>query len=155
MPEELLDEIADHIVALFSVYHRKLFRRMHGVSGIQIAGFRVLGVLVKCGNLSISEIGRHLYISKPYMTRLIDDLIGGGFVERQPDAHDRRVIRIHITDSGKKHLRNSGMVFRDDLKEMLSQLEYSDLSALCESLENLHRILGKIDSFSEGGGCHC
>jgi DNA-binding MarR family transcriptional regulator len=155
MHEKLIDDIAGHFIALFLVYHRKFFRGGHGVSCMQIAGFRVLGVLIKSGDLSISEVGRRLFISKPYMTRLIDDLIAGGFVIRQPDAHDRRVIRIHITDAGKKQLRNMGMVFKDEVKETLTKLEVTDLTALCESLETLHRILGKIDPSGEGGGCHC
>ena len=99
---------------------------------------------MKAGTLPVSEIGRRLYISKPYMTALIDTLIEGGFVQRQPDLADRRVINITITEQGKKYLKQSVTLYKKDLKELLSVLDDADLEELCTSLESLKAILAKI-----------
>ena len=57
---------------------------------------------MKSGSHSISEIGRVLYISKPYMTMLIDSLMENGWIERRNDPDDRRVIHyFHYTGRKK------------------------------------------------------
>ena len=125
-------------------YHKHIVRTGYGITGIQAAQYRVLGVLMKAGTLPMSEIGRRLYISKPYMTALIDTLIGDGLVERRPDLADRRVINISITEQGKKHLKQSITLYKNDLKDLLATLDEHDLEKLCSSLESLKAILGKI-----------
>ncbi len=137
-------EVSENMMRLFPLFHAKIFARERGVSGKQVAGFRVLGALQRHGPLPISEVGKRLYISKPYMTQLVDDLIGEELVERLPDATDRRVINIQITDKGKKRLKEIGNMFKEDLEEYLSDLDEEDIRVLDDSLKNLNRILGKL-----------
>jgi len=142
--QDLEDRAAEYLLALMPFYHKHIVRTGYGITGIQAAQYRVLGVLMKAGTLPMSEIGRRLYISKPYMTVLIDTLIGDGLVERKPDLADRRVINISITEQGKKHLKQSITLYKNDVKDLLSTLDGHDLEELCSSLESLKAILGKI-----------
>jgi len=142
--QDIQDKAAEYLLALMPFYHKHIVRTGYGITGIQAAQYRVLGVLMKAGTLPMSEIGRRLYISKPYMTALIDTLIKDGLVERTPDLADRRVINISITEPGKKHLKQSITLYKNDLKDLLSTLDEYDLEGLCASLESLKAILGKI-----------
>jgi len=142
--QDIQDKAAEYLLALMPFYHKHIVRTGYGITGIQAAQYRVLGVLMKAGTLPMSEIGRRLYISKPYMTALIDTLIKDGLVERTPDRADRRVINISITEPGKKHLKQSITLYKNDLKDLLSTLDEHDLEGLCASLESLKAILGKI-----------
>ena len=144
MTQDIQDKAAEYLLALMPFYHKHIVRTGYGITGIQAAQYRVLGVLMKAGTLPMSEIGRRLYISKPYMTALIDTLIKEGLVERRPDLADRRVINISITEQGKKHLKQSITLYKNDLKDLLSTLDEHDLEELCASLESLKAILGKI-----------
>ena len=144
MTQDIEDRAAEYLLALMPFYHKHIVRTGYGITGIQAAQYRVLGVLMKAGTLPMSEIGRRLYISKPYMTALIDTLIGDGLVERRPDLADRRVINISITEQGKKHLKQSITLYKNDLKDLLATLDEHDLEKLCSSLESLKAILGKI-----------
>jgi DNA-binding MarR family transcriptional regulator len=101
------DRAAEDLLALIPFYHKHIIKTGFGITGLQAAQYRVLGVLMKAGTLPMSEIGRRLYISKPYMTALIDTLIEREFVERRPGLTDRRVINITITEQGKRHLKQS------------------------------------------------
>jgi DNA-binding MarR family transcriptional regulator len=139
-----LDRAADDLLTLMPFYHKHIMKTGYGITGLQSAQYRVLGVLMKAGTLPVSEIGRRLYISKPYMTALIDTLIEGGLVQRQPDLTDRRVINITITEQGTKYLKQSVSLYKKDLKELLSILGDADLEDLCTSLESLKAILAKI-----------
>lgn len=112
---------------------------------MQAAQYRILGVLKREGTpLSMSELGKRQYISKPYMTILVDQLIQDGYVHRIPDTTDRRVINIAITSEGKKHIRQAASRYKETVKDMLSELDRQDLEDLCQSLEKLRTIIAKI-----------
>jgi len=145
MTDDIRDRVAASFLALIPLFHKQIFNVCHGISGMKAAQYRVLGILKKTGPLSMSEIGRRLYISKPYMTALVDSLIENHWVERQQDTADRRVIRITITPSGKKHLRQLLEMYKNDLKNRLGNLEEDELEQFCESLEHLQAILTKIE----------
>jgi DNA-binding MarR family transcriptional regulator len=136
-----LDMIAGNLLSLFPLFHGKIFRRDQAIPGIQLAGYRVLGTLMKGGPLPASELARRLYISRPYITRLVDVLIADRLVERRPDDTDRRIIRIRITGEGVRRLKNMGAIFHDDVIEFLSGLDEEDLAELNDCLERMNRIL--------------
>jgi len=142
--DDLKDRIAVLMLSILPFYHKKIFRLRHGVSGMQEAQYKVLWILMREGILPMSELGKHLYISKPYMTALVDQLIKDGYVERIPDTRDRRVINISISPLGKKHLQQAGGEYKADIKNILSDLNENDLEELCQSLEKLHSIFARI-----------
>lgn len=144
MDDSLKDKAADGLLALMPLYHRHIFRLNRHTSGFETAQYRVLGVLMKSGSQPISEIGRALYISKPYMTVLIDSLMEKGWIRRGHDPDDRRVILISITPEGKKHLRRAFEVYKEDVKTLLAGLGKNDISQLCSSAEHLKKILEKL-----------
>lgn len=144
MADNTKDRIAEQMLALLPFYHKKIFRPEFENAGMQTAQYRVLGTLITEGTLPMSELGKRLYISKPYMTTLVDKLIEEGYAERHPDSRDRRVINIMITDSGRKYLKHAGARYRNHIKTLLSGLDSRDLEELCTSLEKLRGILSKI-----------
>ncbi len=145
MNDHMMDKAADGLLALMPVYHKHIFRINRRDTGLEAAQYRVLGVLMKSGSNPISEIGRTLYISKPYMTVLIDSLMEKGWIERRNDPEDRRVILISITPGGKKHLRQAFEVYKTDVKKLLAGLGSEDIEKLCSSLENLQQIFEKLE----------
>jgi DNA-binding MarR family transcriptional regulator len=145
MNDHLMDKAADGLLALMPVYHNHICRINRRNSGLEAAQYRVLGVLMKSGSHPISEIGRALYISKPYMTVLIDSLMEKGWIERRNDPDDRRVILISITPGGKKHLRQAFEVYKTDVKILLAVLGSEDIEKLCSSLEKLQKIFKKLE----------
>jgi DNA-binding MarR family transcriptional regulator len=142
--EKTIETVSGNLIRLFPLFHGKIISRERGISGMQIAGYRVLGVLLRHGPLPISEVGKRLYISKPYMTRLVNDLIAEDLVERLPDTSDRRVINLRITSKGRERIKEIGDLFRDDIEVLLSDLSDDDIRDLDESLKNLNRVLGKL-----------
>lgn len=146
MTDQIKERIAENLVALLPFYHKKIFGPGgQGITGMQAAQYRLLGVLMKEGTpLSMSELGKRQYISKPYMTILVDQLIQDGHVQRIPDTRDRRVINIAITPEGKRHLKQAASRYKGTIKNMLSELDSQDLEDLCQSLEKLRTIISKI-----------
>lgn len=146
MTSDIKEKIAENLIALLPFYHKKIFGPTgQGKTGMQAAQYRMLGVLMREGTpLSMSELGKRLYISKPYMTVLVDQLIEDGHVQRIPDTRDRRVINITITAEGRRHLKQAASRYKDNIKNILSDLDRKDLEDLCQSLEKLRNIISRI-----------
>ncbi len=145
MKKDPTDVAADRILALMPVYHRYFLRTTAEVSGITIAQYRALGMLMKRGPLSMTELGGQLFISKPSMTILADSLVENGWVRRQNDPDDRRITRIQITPQGKRHLQQAFAIFRADVRNRISRLDPRDIRELSAALGDLERIFAKLE----------
>jgi MarR family 2-MHQ and catechol resistance regulon transcriptional repressor len=146
MDDEKLSKMVDDLYLLFPLFRKKLLKHKKMLKKGQMprSYYHVLGVLIKRGELPMSEIGRRVHISKSNMTSLIDKLVEDGLAERLPDKKDRRVINISITDKGKELLRDWRKYSNNEIKKNLSVLSDEDLEKFYESIENIKDILFKM-----------
>jgi DNA-binding MarR family transcriptional regulator len=142
----MLESISDNLQLFFPLYYKKLMKGGHKLPGKRASYVEVpiLNILMNRGPLPISEIGRRLRISKPNMTTIIDKLIRGGKVRRMPDKKDRRVIRIEVTESGGRFMKEHKRQVKEQIKRNLMGLKGRDLRVLCESLDHVRLIVSKI-----------
>jgi DNA-binding MarR family transcriptional regulator len=139
--------IGDKIISLFPLVRRRLLpsREEHAHGHTSHLWFRVLGMLQHSGILPVSEIGRRLCISKPHMTSLINIMVKQSLVKRQPDKADRRIINIMITGKGCSFMGESRKMLKENIKKNLSSLSSEDVRLLASSLENIRKVLLKLD----------
>ena len=145
MDKTVETQALDCLMQMLEFYHNILFMaEREAVSGIQEAKLRVLLKLCTRDKLSMSTLGKLLYISKPHMTTLVDALISEGYVERHYDPDDRRVINISITPEGKKRLHSLKEQIRLQIQKRIEILHDTDLKALHQSGEQFLEIVSKI-----------
>jgi len=84
---------------------------------------------------NVKKISEHLGVTKSAITQLLDPLVSNGFILRQTDTSDRRIVRFSLTDKGKKALKEINKLKFSGLRAALDNLSDSDL----EKLANLHR----------------
>ena len=60
--------------------------------------------LLSRGKLRVVDLAEQLKITKQSASDLIRDLEGRGFLERQPDPHDKRAAIIHLTPAADAYL---------------------------------------------------
>jgi len=71
--------------------------------------YDVVYTLSKCAEpIRISELNRHVLLSQPALSRLVDRLVERGFVERAADPADGRGVRLSLTDAGRAVQRQIG-----------------------------------------------
>ena len=94
--------------------------------------YDVLYTLSKCREpLRISELNRHVLLSQPALSRLVDRLAERGLVARQADPADGRGVRLALTGAGRelqrqvgrRHARSvaralTGALNRDELRQL-------------------------------------
>lgn len=94
----------------------------------------------------MSELGRHLGISRPNTTFLVNRLIKEGKLKREYDKGDRRIVKVSITPVGKDFIRGYKKTVVENIRENLSNLSVEEVEDLGESLDKLKIILSKITS---------
>jgi DNA-binding MarR family transcriptional regulator len=71
--------------------------------------YDVLYTLSKCREpIRISELNRHVLLSQPALSRLVDRLAERGLIEREPDPADGRGVLLSLTDAGRAVQRHIG-----------------------------------------------
>lgn len=125
-------------------------------SGITPGQFGVLEVLYHQGPLMLSEIAAKHLRSKNNMTVVADNLEKQGLVRRERDSVDRRVIRIHLTDSGRslveRLLPNHVAAIVRELS-ILSHAEQKLLNTLLRKLGMPESTVTAIPCPGETPGC--
>jgi len=141
-----LEDIADDILDSFPIFFRRVSREGPHPGSRKFDPSRiVLRAVWKHGPLRMSEIGKHMGISKPYMTLLVNKLISEGLVERVSDADDRRVVNVTITEAGRDAIREFSRTAREAVIKNLSSLDSGDISSLHESMKRIRSITSKLD----------
>jgi DNA-binding MarR family transcriptional regulator len=71
--------------------------------------YDVLYTLSKCREpINLSELNRHVLLSQPALSRLVDRLAERGLVERCADPADGRGVRLSLTEAGRSLQRQVG-----------------------------------------------
>jgi DNA-binding MarR family transcriptional regulator len=99
---------------------------------VSMREYDVLYTLSKCpGPLRISELNRHVLLSQPALSRLVDRLAERGFIERRTDAADGRCVRLSLTDDGRAVQRQIGRRHaRSVARALAAGLEPGELAQL-------------------------
>lgn len=117
-----LDTPAARMFGFFRMAKEHMFsaKPPHSASFLDIA---ILSVAAERNNPSMKDIVDKLHIAGPSATVIIDRLVEKGELVRTEDADDRRVVRLAITDEGKKTLKSGMKECENGMSQILSVLE--------------------------------
>src|ERR1700729_2170515 len=75
-----------------------------GQAGLRIspAGLGVLRLLLADDGSKSSDVAARGWSSPGTLTAVVDTLVREGYAERRRDAGDRRVVRLYVTDKGRR-----------------------------------------------------
>ena len=99
--------------------------------------FAVLEALFHLGSMTQGEISTKVLKSGSNMTTVIDNLERDGYVRRERDAEDRRVINVHLMEAGKRKIEvvlPGHIAALVDEFSVLSASEQQTLAELCKKL---------------------
>lgn len=104
--------------------------------GLSHAQVGMLYLLLHHHQASVKETADHLGVSKSAVTQLADPLVEKGFVTRQPDINDRRIVRLDLTPQGLQELKKLGKYKFDGLRSAIESLSDNEI-------DNLQRLIQK------------
>jgi len=139
-----IDLIADNLISIHPLLYKSISRPLKHQSSITPGGMFVLGSLKRNGTQSMSDIGKCLSMPKPHITVIVDKLIEEGYVERQSDPKDRRVVNILLTEKGLKDFEEIKLAISENLKVKLSTLNDEEQETLAIASQHVREILISI-----------
>jgi DNA-binding MarR family transcriptional regulator len=89
------------------------------------------------------ELARHLSYDKGAMTRLVDQMEASGWIARQRDADDRRVIRLEMTEEGQAAARRCKERVLECWNSWLADWSHEEIAGLVAVLQKLRATLSE------------
>jgi DNA-binding MarR family transcriptional regulator len=139
-----IDLIADNLISIHPLLYKSISKPLKHQSSITPGGMFVLGSLKRHGTQSMSDIGKCLSMPKPHVTVIVDKLIEEGYVERQSDPKDRRIVNILLTEKGLADFESIKLAISENLKVKLSLLSNKELEILSVASQQVREILISI-----------
>ena len=90
--------------------------------GIGVAEWRVVAHLSQSSSVSVRDIQKRVAMEKSRVSRAATRLEKAGYVVRQPDPNDGRLIALALTESGHQMIRTLAPIARAFEKRLLKTL---------------------------------
>jgi DNA-binding MarR family transcriptional regulator len=112
----------------------RLFRRLNPAGGLSLTSAATLASLDRDGPARLTELATQQGVSQPAMTQLVTRLQEAGLADRVPDPADGRVVRVHITETGRAELARRRVVRTERLTTLFDRLSADERTALFAAL---------------------
>lgn len=105
---------------------------------ISLPEWRVLTTLTDQDAQTLSELASHAGAELSYLSRVVVQAEGRGWVERSPSPHDRRATCVCITPAGRATVKRLLPVARSFEADWLEGIPAEDVAALRRTLQALY-----------------
>jgi len=134
-----IDEVAEALPKRVAALTR-LFLKRTGISRVE-AG--VLGA-VRSGPRRITDLAEREGCTQPAITRLVDRLQERGWVVREPDPSDGRVVLVALTAEGQEMADRLRGLYREMLHGEMGKLAEEDVRVLARAVEVLDVLIAGL-----------
>ena len=125
---------------------RLMQRISHDVSnilgkGMTISQYAVMWYVGSAPSASVSHLSEFMGVTRSAITSLCDRLETAGFLRREHDTQDRRVVHLALTETGLRKLTEVETLQMEILYRYLGRLPTEDLARLREIMRKLADVL--------------
>ena len=139
--KEAMDLFRKVMMPFWHITRSKIHKMaMEGEYGITSAQFHTIRQ-IHSGIDSVSELAGCMHVSKPNISRLVDELVQEGIVDRSRDETDRRNIKLALTKNGEKLIQDLQDRYREILTEQFSILNDEELSSMILAFRSMEKII--------------
>ena len=102
-------------------------------------------VIIPGDGIEMSAVSKRLGVDNSTATRMITGLENKGWVRRDIDIHDKRIIKVFLTGEGNTIQSQLEIKF-DEIGDVIGKrLEHTDQNEMKENLRSLNWILAKFN----------
>lgn len=142
------DILRKNIIHVLPHWHYKIERSIkqnQRNKNVSYETYFCLLILEKHGLMKMSEIAKHLRLSKQQATQMIDKLYQHQLIDRKNDIHDRRSIYICINQNGRQFLTENPLDTTSLQEQIQTHLSADEQEELNQAIATLLRLLKKWD----------
>tara|TARA_B100001996_G_scaffold264971_1_gene206759 strand:- start:1855 stop:2274 length:420 start_codon:yes stop_codon:yes gene_type:complete len=126
-------------IDLQSIYRNRI--KIHSTSFPQILAL----VIIPGDGIEMSAVSKKLGVDNSTATRMITGLENKGWVRRDVDIHDKRIIKVFLTGEGNTIQSQLEMKFDEIGDAIGKRLEHTDQNEMKENIRSLNWILAKFN----------
>ena len=138
-----IDTTVGYIVNRTAVLLRQALQQRFRQIGQSLTAeeWALLVQLWKQDGLSQQVLAAKTFKDQTTVTRLLDGLVRKGVIRRETDATDRRVIRIWLTDAGRRLASDLVPIARGMLQDAVRNISDADLQITLQTLRQIQANL--------------
>lgn len=115
-------------------------RRLRDGFGLTAPQLMVLRELAR-GPLSAGALARALHFGQPTIKVILDRLESQGLVHRSQDPEDRRVLRVRLTEKGRKVTKRAPRLLHERFRSRFASLEDWERSLIVTVLQRVASMM--------------
>lgn len=131
---------------------RELIHRVGKETQLPPFSFMLLRRIKEEPGVTLSELSRRVGAAKSHTSTTVEQLVRDGYVEKRSDPSDQRVIRLHMTEAGRRFFASLGDRAQGVWTLVLSEFD-GDIQDVADFLDALlaalERANARIESESE------
>jgi DNA-binding MarR family transcriptional regulator len=108
------------------------------------------------GFLTMTQLAAEVSLTSGGITRLVDRIEAGGYVERQGCPNDRRSVHVALTEQGRRKVEEATSVHLDGIERhlcgLLEPTERDALAGILRKVRGNWPVCGAVAPSSVGGG---
>ncbi|MCS6523989.1 MarR family winged helix-turn-helix transcriptional regulator [Curtobacterium citreum] len=135
-----IDEVLAASRGLLGVVARSLAPALEDVT---VPQFRLIVLVVSLGPTRSGDLADRLAVGPSTLTRNVDRLVAGGWVERRPGADNRREVRIAATDRGRALVDEVTERRRRELEAIVAGMPEQDRVVAVAGMAAFRRAMGE------------
>jgi MarR family transcriptional regulator, organic hydroperoxide resistance regulator len=145
MPEKNIDVYLERIENAFHSTMQKLGHVIQAQMKTDLTGpqYYILKMLHLKGTITASELAKEMSVKPSAVTAMIDRLYKGGYVLRERDEKDRRVVFLSLSDEGRAVYEKAERNRKKVMAHYFSYLEPEELESLVSIYEKLSTVIPK------------
>jgi len=93
------------------------------------------------GDMTIGELSNKMYLAFSTTTDLVDRMENNQLVERIRDKKDRRVIRIHLLNKGRRIIQEVIEARQKYLASILTDMNHEQIMEIDKSIKSLFQVM--------------
>jgi len=111
---------------------------------VTLTQYRSLVVLASRGPQGVASLAEAVAVTPPTASRLVDRLVRKGLVRRRADRHDRRQVRIGLTESGRHLVNLVTERRRQEIATLLTSIPHEIQQSMATGLRQLAEAAGEV-----------
>jgi DNA-binding MarR family transcriptional regulator len=134
-----MDEVLSNLTLAFLQMERS-GKCCHGVT---LSQCHTLDLLSKKGDLTMNELSRQMGLAKSTMTRIVSNMVRGGWIEQVREERDRRWVKVRLTQKGRRMAEKLDLSSQEYVQRILRHIPQEKIPQVVESLQWIVKSVGK------------
>ncbi len=112
-------------------------------SGVTMSQCSTILAIGKHGIMTMNALSEWMSLATSTMTRIVDNLVRDGYLQRSQDPQDRRVVRVSLTVEGEKLFQAIKEIYHRYHQKIVESIPAEEFHQVVESLTMLIEAIKK------------